>query len=275
MADHLMSVTIPARDVPYGDRETILYALACGADADDLPFVYESNQRVVPSFVQMLGFDDNWLEVARVPLDLVVHGSLDIRFAAPVPSAATVTVETDIVGLTDKGAGRGGIVHQRMQVLHEGQLVSDSLSSLFVRGAGGFGGSRGQDSEAISCPDRAPDHQFSVPTAANQAALFRLLGDRNPLHIDPDFARAAGFPAPILHGAATFGTICLALLKRFAAGDPARLTRFAARFTGPVFPGDLLRLSVWEEPDGLRFRAHADGRDKPVLDGGLAVLSAE
>lgn len=279
-ADHLLSVTIPARCFSYADREPMLYALACGATAQDLPFVYESDQVVLPSFVQMLGFDDSWLDIAGVPLELVVHGSLDIRLAAPVPASGKVTVQTDITGVTDKGLtdqgkGRGGIIHQRMRVLHGGQLVSDSLSSLFVRGAGGFGGNRGEQPETITIPDRAPDETITADTAANQAALFRLLGDRNPLHIDPDFARQAGFPAPILHGAATFGTVCLAVLKHCAAGDPARLRRFAARFTGPVFPGDRLSIALWHDGRRARFRAVAQGRDKPVLDGGLAEFSEQ
>lgn len=272
-ADHLLSVAIPSFTVAYRDREPMLYALACGATAQDLPFVYESAQVVLPSFVQMLGFNDSWLEIARVPLELVVHGSLDIRWSAPVPAQGEVTVETDITGVTDKGAGRGGIVHQRMRVLHEGQLISDSQSSLFVRGAGGFGGDRGEQPETVRLPDTAPDQTLDLATAENQAALFRLLGDRNPLHIDPEFAQQAGFPAPILHGAATFGTVCLAVLKACAGGDPARLRRFAARFTGPVFPGDRLTISLWHQGATVLFRAHVQGRDKPVLDGGLAEFT--
>lgn len=268
--DHLLSVAIPSFKAAYRDREPMLYALACGATAQDLPFVYESAQVVLPSFVQMLGFDDSWLEVAGVPLETVVHGSLDIRLSAPVPASGEVTVATDIVGLADKGAGRGGIIHQRMRIRQGDRLISDSLSSIFVRGAGGFGGDRGEQPEAVTIPDRAPDETLHVATAANQAALFRLLGDRNPLHIDPAFAAQAGFPAPILHGAATFGTVCLAVLKASAGGDPARLRRFAARFTGPVFPGDRLEIPLWRQGSTVRFRAHAEGRERPVLDGGLA-----
>ena len=272
-ADRLLSVAIPSFTVAYRDREPMLYALACGATAQDLPFVYESAQVVLPSFVQMLGFNDSWLDIAGVPLDLVVHGSLDIRWTAPVPAQGEVTVETDIAGLTDKGAGRGGIIHQRMRVLEGGRLISDSLSSLFVRGAGGFGGDQGEQPQVVAMPDRAPDETLHLTTAENQAALFRLLGDRNPLHIDPAFAGQAGFPAPILHGAATFGTVCLAVLKHCAGGDPARLRRFAARFTGPVFPGDRLSIALWHDGAGVLFRAYVQGRDKPVLDGGLAEFS--
>ncbi|WNJ88084.1 MaoC/PaaZ C-terminal domain-containing protein [Bosea sp. 685] len=273
-ADRLLSLAVPARSFAYDDRQTLLYALACAADpVADLPFILERDQKVVPSFAQILGFSDDWLEVAQVPVALVVHGGLDIRFDAPFAPSGCAEVETAIVGLGDKGEGRGGIIHQQMRIFQNGSLVATSLSSLFVRGAGGFGGNRGAEPETITVPARPADETFEVATAANQSALFRLLGDRNLLHVDPEFARSAGFPAPILHGAATFGTACLAILKRCARGEPERLSRFAARFTGPVFPGETLVFQLWREPGQFYFRAFAQGRDKPVLDGGLAVVS--
>lgn len=257
----------------YEDREVMLYALAVGARADELPFVYEESLTVIPSFAQMLAFDDSWLEFCGVELANVVHGALDITFHGTFAPTGEPEVQTRIAGLTDKGPGRGGIIHQEAQIALAGHPVATSLSSLFVRGGGGFGGDQGRRPDTNTVPDRSPDATTEVVTSANQAALFRLLGDRNPLHIDPAFARRAGFERPILHGAATFGLACLTVLRDHCAGDPARLKRFAARFAGPVFPGESLLFSFWRDAAGLCFRAASRERGSPVLDAGLAVIS--
>lgn len=270
--DLLMNLEIPARRVAYDDRQPMLYALAVGAGADDLDLVYEAHLKVIPSFAQMLAFDDTWLEAGRIDLARVVHGGLDIRFDGCFSPQGEAEVETSIAGLTDKGEGRGGIVLQEMRILQDGKPVATSLSSLFLRGGGGFGGSRGQEAETIRVPDGAPEAGCEVATARNQALLFRLLGDRNPLHADPEVARAAGFDAPILHGASTFGLACLTVLRRYCGGDPARLSRFAGRFTGPVYPGETLVFSFWPVEGGVLFRVRTKERGSPVLDGGLAQL---
>jgi acyl dehydratase len=273
--DRLMGLVIPTRTARWRDCDAMLYALAVGATKDDLSLIYEPGLKVLPSFAQMLGFDDDWLEQMGVDLASVVHGGLDMHFHAPFPAEGEVRIGTRIAGLTDKGEGRGGILHQEAWLSGPDGPYSTALSSLFVRGGGGFGGDRGDQPDHLKSPNRAPNATEAVATASNQAALFRLLGDRNPLHIDPEFAIAAGFPAPILHGAATFGFACLTTVKRFCDGDPARLKRFAARFTGPVFPGEKLQFDFWTTPDGLRFRATAPARtNAPVLDGGLAELIA-
>lgn len=268
--DRLLSLSIASREVVYRDREPIQYALAVGAGADELDLVYERDLKVIPSFVQILGFDDSWLAAGGVDLASVVHGGLDIRFEGGLAPSGAVTVETEIVGLSDKGAGRGGIIQLQTRLTQGGIAVSRSLSSLFVRGGGGFGGDRGVQPEAIRQPDTDADGECETPTTRNQALLFRLLGDRNPLHVDPQAARTAGFEAPILHGAATFGVACLTVLRRYCAGDPARLLRFAARFSGPLYPGETLVFSFWRTQGGAMFRARAKERASPVLDGGLA-----
>ena len=271
--DRLLNLNLPIRRFSYVDREPMLYALSVGATAADLPFVYERHLKVIPSFAQIVGYDDSWLDSGGIDLQHVVHGSLDIEFFDCFDASGAAEIQTGIAGLSDKGEGRGGIIHQSMEIAQRGRPVASCLSSLFVRGAGGFGGDRGRQPEAVAMPDGAPHATIEVGTAANQAALFRLLGDRNPLHIDPAFAKAAGFETPILHGAATFGLACLTVLKTYCQGDPSRMKRFAARFSGPVFPGETLVFSFWQTGAEIRFRASAKERNAPVLDGGRTTVA--
>lgn len=269
--ERLLGASIPTRRKTYEDREPILYALSVGARADELDLVHETRLRVIPSYAQMVGFDDSWLDACGVDLARVVHGSLDIVFHDALKAFGAVDVATRISGLTDKGEGRGGIIHQETRINQSGTLVSTGRSSLFVRGGGGFGGDRGTQPEPTEIPEGEPHLVASVATMVNQAALFRLLGDRNPLHIDPATAQCAKFDGPILHGAATFGVACLTFLRHFCDTDPARLKRFAARFAGPVYPGETLEFSFWQSSDTCLFRATAKERGVPVLDSGLAV----
>ena len=270
----LMGMAIPSREITYTDRDTMHYALAVGLGVEaDLPFVHEAALHVVPSMATMLAFDDSWLEAGGIDLRRVVHGALDLRFHRALAPEGTARAESRLVGLGDKGEGRGGLVHQTVALHQDGTLRCTVLSSIFVRGAGGFGGDQGAAAEGIALPPGPPADVAEVATAANQALLFRLLGDRNPLHAVPDVARAAGFAAPILHGACTFGIACAEALRRFCDRDPARLTRLAARFVGPLYPGETLRFSFWRHPEGMAFRAEAKERGAIVLDNGLAGLA--
>lgn len=271
----LMALRLPARDVTYADRDTMHYALAVGFGAgaadDDLPFVYEKGLRVVPSLATTIAFDDSWLTAGGIDLRSVVHGALDLRFGRMLAPGGTATIRSRIAGLDDKGPGRGGLVFHESVVEQAGAPCCTVLSTLFVRGGGGFGGAVGAVVAAASVPDGAPDDGADVATAPNQALLFRLLGDRNPLHADPAVARQAGFARPILHGACTFGIACAEILRRFCGRDPARLARFTARFAGPLHPGETLRFAFWRRGGDVAFRASAAERQAVVLDNGLAV----
>lgn len=277
-ADRLMHLDIPSRSVHYSDRDVMLYALAVGAGAQggasDLDLVYEENLKVVPSFANSLAFDDSWFPSGGVELSHVVHGSLDLTFHGPLAAAGATQIGTSIAGLVDKGDGRGGIIVQETSIEQAGQKVCKSISNLFVRGGGGFGGSVGTQPPSVKLPDLPPDVVTIVPTTRSQASLFRLLGDRNPLHIDPAAARQSGFDRPILHGACTFGIGCLTVVRSFCGGDPARLKRLAARFAGPLFPGQALQFSFWHDDEGVFFRAAAADSGAAVLDGGLARITA-
>jgi acyl dehydratase len=265
----LLGLEFPTRRVDYTDRDTLLYALALGGGlGGDLRFVHEDAQCVIPSFGQALAFDDSWMEGAGIDLAKVVHGGLDLRFEAPLAVAGSVEMRGEIVGLTDKGEGKAAIILQETTVFQAGRRMLTSFSNLFVRGGGGFGGNAGRQVELNSVPDREADEMIEVATRPDQALLFRLLGDRNPLHAIPDVARAAGFDRPILHGAGTFGIACLAVLHRFCEGDPARLSRFAARFSGPLYPGETILFSFWKLDGGVAFRATTRERGSSLLDGG-------
>ncbi len=273
----LMALPIPQRNVIYTDRDSLMYALtvgmAAGGEADDLPFVWEKEQRVVPSMATMLAFDDSWLGAAGINLKQVVHGALDLHFHAPLAAEGQVLAETRITGLDDKGAGKAGLVFVETVLSQDGHPACTILSTVFVRGAGGFGGAVGEQVQASKVPEGDPQITSSTPTTPNQALLFRLLGDRNPLHVDPALARQVGFDRPILHGACTFGIACAEVVRLFCDADPARLRRFAARFAGPLYPGETLAFSFWRDGNRLAFRAHAAERDTIVLDSGLAELA--
>ena len=273
-AEKLMGLKIADRRLNYSDHDTLLYALSLGAGTGNDPgLVQEEGQRVIPSFGQNLAFNDSWMNEAGVDLAKVVHGGLELSFEAPFAPAGEVDVTAGIVGLSDKGAGKAAVIRHRTEVLRDGRRIFTSTSNLFVRGAGGFGGSVGEQAPRMARPDGEPDATIETPTRPDQALLFRLLGDRNPLHSQSEVARAAGFDKPILHGACTFGMACLTVLQAYCSGDPARMTGFAARFSGPVYPGETLVFDFWNVPDGLAFAASVKERASPVLADGRATLT--
>jgi acyl dehydratase len=276
-AKGLMALRLPRRTVAYAGRDTLLYALAAGlggtGTAAELAFVWERGQSVLPSMATVLAFDDSWLEGGGISLAQVVHGAIDLRLHRPLAPQGEAEVETRIVGLDDKGPGRGGLVFAETVLHQDGAPAASVLSTVFVRGGGGFGGAAGRVVTAAEVPAGPPDLEFRVPTAANQALLFRLLGDRNPLHVDPAAALQAGFDRPILHGACSFAIACAEVLRRFAGLDPARLARLATRFAGPVYPGETLAFALWGRGTSIAFRATTLERQAVVLDNGLAELT--
>ncbi len=272
----LMQHDWPLRRVAAEPREAMLYALSIGLGAEEpeLPFVHEPALRIAPTFALALAFDDSWIEPAGVPLAKVLHGGLDLAFEAPIEAPGEATIRTRMLGLEDKGAGRGAVLCVENEIAQSGTVRCRLASNLFVRGAGGFGGSRGRAMEQRAAPARAPDLRIETPTARNQALLYRLLGDRNALHVDPAMARAAGFDRPILHGACTFAIAGATMLRAFCGLDPARLKRLAARFAGVVYPGETLAFSLWRDGGAVQFRADVVERGAPALDNGLAEIAS-
>ena len=265
------------------DRDTLLYALGVGAGVDDLAFTTENShdipQQVLPTFAVIccMGFGAAPL-VGSFNWGRLLHGSQEIRLFAPLPAAGALSVVAEVADIQDKGEGKNAIIVLRARGMDpvSGDQVAETLTTLVIRGDGGFGGQPGQRPEPPQFPDREPDARIALPTREDQALIYRLSGDRNPLHSDPWFAQTlAGFPKPILHGLCTYGFAGRALLAELAGNDASKLTAMSARFSSPVFPGETLTTSIWRTGDGRAvYRTEASGPDgsesRVVLDDGVA-----
>jgi len=276
------AVTEP-RTYQWTDRDTKLYALGVGAGTDDLAFTTENShdiaQQVLPTFAVIccMGFGAAGL-VGSFNAGMLLHGSQEIRLSAPLPATGSLSVVAEVADIQDKGEGKNGIIILRARGSDPdtGAQVAETLTTLVIRGAGGFGGQPGQRPAAPEFPDREPDARIALPTRSDQALIYRLSGDRNPLHSDPWFARElAGFDKPILHGLCSYGFAGRALLAELAGGQAAKLTAMGARFSAPVFPGETLTTSIWRTESGRAvYRTEAAGPDgsnaRVVLDDGVA-----
>jgi acyl dehydratase len=210
---------------------------------------------------------------------MLVHGEQSIRLHGEIPAAGTLSTTTTVAGMYDKGSAGLVVLQSESRHAGSGELAFTNRTALFIRGAGGFGGPRnpeGDDESALAAeplPTREPDEIVSYATRDDQALLYRLSGDRNPLHSDPTFAKRAGFDAPILHGLCTYGFTGRALLHAVCASDPARFGAMRARFSKPTMPGDTLTVSVWDIGDSVyRFRTQTQ-RGETVIDAGLFQLA--
>ena len=277
----LISRKFPPLEQSYSAKDTILYALGVGVGADpldtkELPFVYEKGLRIIPSQAAVIAFPGAWLMDPELEIDYskVLHGEQSIVFERPLEPAAAVRGEYEVLGVDDKGAGKGAIIafEKRIFDAKGGATICRVRSTYFLRGDGGCGSWKEPATVPSGLPDRAPDRLIDVPTIPRQALIYRLSGDYNPIHIDPDVAAKAGFAKPILHGLCTFGIACFGLVQHLCGGDPARLAELFVRFSRPVYPGDTIRLELFEEAGAWRFRARALERDEVVLDRGLACI---
>ncbi len=275
----LLSFPIPEVRQRVTKRDTILYALGIGLgqdpmDARQLDFVdHHRDLRVMPSMAVVLGHPGFWLADPRTGVDAVrlVHGEQSLELHRPLPVEGEVIGRTHVTGLVDKGAGRGALLFTVKQVTDaaDGTLLATAKATTFLRGDGGFGGAAGPVPQPHAMPETVPDLVIDLPTRPEQALLYRLNGDDNPLHADPVVAARAGFPRPILHGLCTFGMVAHALLRGLGDYDAAALRQLALRFSAPVFPGETIRTEMWR--DGS-FRARVVERDVVVVDHGSAVF---
>jgi acyl dehydratase len=258
-------------DFTWSESDVLLYHLAIGAT--DLSYTLEGPAlQVLPSFgVVAPTFhltDPPPLDLPGCDINLaqVVHGSQSISVAGPVPTSGSGTLTSRISDVWDKG--KAAVIWQEgVAVSPAGEELWTTRSSIFVRGEGGWGGDRGA-SAPVELPDRAPDADAAYDVLPQQALLYRLCGDRNPLHADPDFARAAGFPAPILHGLCSYGIVLRTLTDELLGGDAARIGGFAVRFAGVVFPGETIRVRGWREDGRVLASATVAGGERegaPVL----------
>jgi acyl dehydratase len=279
--DKLISRTFPALEQTYGAKDTILYALGVGVGADpmdpkELPFVYEKSLRIIPSQASVIAFPGAWMLEPALGIDYVkvLHGEQGIVFERPLEPTATVRGEYEVLSVDDKGSGKGAVISFEKRILDakDGTVICRVRSTYFLRGDGGCGSWKQPATLPSALPDRAPDRVIDLPTMPRQALIYRLNGDYNPVHIDPEVAAKAGFAKPILHGLCTFGIACFGLVQHLCAGDPTRLAEIFVRFSRPVYPGDTIRLELFEQEKSWRFRARTKERDEVVLDRGLARI---
>ncbi len=267
---------LPASTYEYNNRDVMLYALGVGATTDDLPFVYEKNLKVLPTFAVIPAFPalTGIGSVLEFNPAMLLHGEQRIELRGPIPTSGKLTTQGKITGIYDKGSGAVIVIDADTKD-ESGSVLFANTFSVFLRGEGGFGGERGPSASKKNVPpERAPDHTIEDKTSPNQAAIYRLSGDRNPLHIDPEFAKMASFDRPILHGLCTFGYVGRAVLKAACGGDPARLKDLEVRFAGVAYPGETIITEIWQEgPDKAIVRATTAERGEPVISNAAATIS--
>jgi acyl dehydratase len=277
----LMAVAVEDQAVGYTDSEAMLYALGVGfganpLDRKELPYVYETPLlKTVPTLASVL-LPDDFLAGCGWDYNRVLHGSQRLELYRPLPAAADLLVNRRVVAAYDKGPGNGAkILIQSEARMARGEAALFTLgSTLIARGDGGFGGPRGAGPLPHVLPKREPDLSCDIGTRPDQALLFRLSGDRNPLHADPATARRAGFRTPLLHGRCSAGIACRAILKTICDYDYTLITGFDVRFTAPVYPGDTLTTDMWQDRNIVSFRCSVKARDSIVLNNGKCTLAA-
>jgi len=280
-----------ARTFTYGDKDVMLYALGVGMGRDpmderELAFVYEKDLKVIPTAATVLasaggrparGADQAEQKPGHRPsvinFLMVVHGEQKVELHKPLPTSGTFTAQGRTVGAFDKGKDKGAvIINETIWTDEAGEKVATLTGSTFARGDGGFGGPSEGQPEPHEVPARKADLSIDIATREDQALLYRLNGDRNPLHSDPQSAQRSGFPRPILHGLCTYGITCRAVLQAITGFDPDQILSHQARFSAPVFPGDTISVDLWRDGAVISFEARVAARNATVIKNGKTVL---
>jgi acyl dehydratase len=274
----LMEFRLDGIDASYTRRDCIIYALGVGlgmdpTDANQLRFVHEAGLAAFPTMAAVLGWPGRMTDPS-FGLDerMVVAAELKVVLHRPLAPEGPLQANARIREVIDRGAGHHAIIQgTRDLVAPDGAVVASVDHYALARNHGGFGGKVTSAPEPHRVPDTLPAVVCDLPTPPNLALIYRLTGDENPLHVDPARAKAAGFPRPILHGAATFGIAAHAVLRQFDY-RVERLASIEARFVRPVFPGDTIRTEIWPQARRISFQCRVAGRDEVVLSNGLATL---
>lgn len=265
-------------------RDTAIYALGIGVptdwlDQDELKFVYELHHGfcamptmpVIYSGAMIQDIVKGDIHGIKFNPMMLVHGEQSLEIKQTLPTEGTITCTPTITNIFDKGSGM--LMQTDVSCVDEhGNEVAVTTSSMFIRGLGGFGGERGS-SEKVEMPERAADFVHEETTLDKQALIYRLSGDINPLHADPDMAKLGNFETPILHGLATYGFAGRAVLKHFADNDPSKFKNMSGRFSREVYPGDTLVTEMWENDGNILFQTKAKNRDVVVISGGKVSLA--
>jgi len=283
MYGKLMGLEIPQAEQTYGPKDCMLYALGVGLGQDpmnenELPFVYEKNLKVLPTMGAVLGHPGFWMRDRDTGIDWVriVNGEQGIRLHQPLKGQNTVVGRQRIIEVIDKGPGKGALVLTERKVSDKatGEPIATVTQTTFCRADGGFGGPPRKAPEPHPIPTRAPDAVSDFGTRPETALIYRLSGDRNPLHAEPAVAKQAGYPRPIMHGLGNFGIAGHAVLKTMCGYDPQKLVSFACRFSAPVFPGETLRTEMWRDGAVVSFRTRVVERDVVAVNNGRAEIGS-
>ncbi|MBW2237232.1 MAG: MaoC family dehydratase N-terminal domain-containing protein [Deltaproteobacteria bacterium] len=273
----------------YEPDDVILYHLGVGAGFDatdpaELEYTFEKNLKVLPSFAVVAGssftsrarktrsgggglFNVEGLEFNPA---MLLHGEQEITLHRPLPTSASFTTKSRVADIFDKGKA-ALVVFENNSIDDAGEPLFSSRTSAFIRGEGGFGGPSGPKVGNVA-PERAPDGVVERPTLAQQALLYRLNGDKNPLHADPEFAKMGGFDTPIIHGLCSYGIACKAIIDDALAGDVSQVASYAARFRGVGFPGETYLISYWKEGDTILLEAKSKERDAIIISNAAITL---
>ena len=281
--DEAIGAELAPVEFSWSSSDIQLYHLGLGAGGDpmdkrELRYLRDDTPQVLPTFGNVAqSFHLTEPPAVKFPgidieLSKVLHASEAVEVPGPIPASGAGIAVTRFTEIWDKG--KAAVIWSETTVNDPaGALLWKQKRSIFARGEGGFGGDRGPSTNQAT-PDRAPDFELSVPTSPSQALLYRMCGDRNPLHSDPDFAAAAGFPRPILHGLCTYGMTCKALVDNLLDGDVSRLKSFGARMAGVVFPGETLKVSVWKSEDSYSAVVTTPAREDSVALAGVEFVPA-
>jgi acyl dehydratase len=248
LSHEAVGLELPATKFDYEERDVMLYALGVGAK--ELAFIFERGLKTLPTFAVIPAFPALMGLSAGVEINpvMILHGEQSFRINKEIPTSGSLTTTGTVTGVYDKGKG-ALVTLDTVTKDANGEVVFTNTSGVFVRGAGGFGGERGPEA-GNAAPDRAPDKSVDMPTLDIQAAIYRLSGDRNPLHIDPAFAAMAGYDRPILHGLCTFGHVGRAVLQEYCGNDTSKFVGLSCRFSGVVYPGDTITTDMWDQGNG-------------------------
>lgn len=264
----------------WDSKDSLIYALGVGAGAadalDELQFSTENTsdvpQRALPTMAVVLAPIGGMGNIGTFNPAMLVHGEQGITLHQELPPSGELEAVSECVGIYDKG--KGGVVVWETRCTLDGQPLVDTRMSAYIRGEGGWGGDRGPSGPTNVAPDRDPDVSVTVQTRQDQALIYRLSGDRNPLHSDPAFAAMGGFDKPILHGLCTYGFTGRALLHALCGSDPAKFKGMDARFASPVMPGEALTVKAWNVGDGQAVYQTLGADGRVVIDCGLVTFDA-
>ena len=272
---------LPVTEASWAHDEVILYHLGIGAgmenptDAKELEYTYEKNLKVLPSFAVVPVFG-SLMHMAGVPgikinFALILHGEQAVEIHKPIPVAADVVSEGRVAGLYDKGKAALVVLEVETREKSTGDKLFTNQFSVFARGEGGFGGESGPKA-GNKPPERAPDVISESRTLPQQALIYRLSGDKNPLHLDPEFAKMGGFDVPILHGLCSYGVVCKSVVDEMLDGAVEKVAGYSARFAGVAFPGETIVTSMWKEGDKILISAKTKERDTPVISNSAITI---